>query len=168
MLQCFTIDELLETFGVNHSVGLTRQQFKEISPALIQQAVSDACAHEEHTDPRIAPNTGEGKNSMLKDPLKGFATFCSTQNSNVHRLAINLQGFLNILIVECFPLNITCWGTVDFEKISQATHKEDKIYYSMILPGNCRHQASQKSPIILCTLVQIVMQRPSWTFIKVW
>ncbi|XP_033638692.1 zinc transporter ZIP12-like isoform X3 [Asterias rubens] len=56
---CFTIDELLETFGVNHSVGLTRQQFKEISPALIQQAVSDACAHEEHTDPRIAPNTGE-------------------------------------------------------------------------------------------------------------
>ncbi|XP_038053148.1 metal cation symporter ZIP14-like [Patiria miniata] len=49
---CFSVDELFEIFDVNHSVGVTRQQFKELSPALIQQKIGDACAEPENVPSR--------------------------------------------------------------------------------------------------------------------
>ena len=39
--------------------------------------------------------------------LKGLGTFCTTQNTNVHRLTLNLHD-LKIMIVESFLSNITC------------------------------------------------------------
>ena len=50
LFQCFSLDDLLAFFGIDHSVGVGACVFKELCPALIQQATSGACkaSHQEH------------------------------------------------------------------------------------------------------------------------
>ncbi|XP_022094993.1 zinc transporter ZIP12-like [Acanthaster planci] len=55
---CFSVDGLFDIFGVNHSVGVTRQQFKELSPALIQQTLRGPCVNNETTVPE-GPSAAE-------------------------------------------------------------------------------------------------------------
>ncbi|XP_001641064.3 metal cation symporter ZIP14 isoform X2 [Nematostella vectensis] len=41
---CFTLDQMLEVFGIDHAIGASRLYFKELCPAFIQQAISGSCA----------------------------------------------------------------------------------------------------------------------------
>ena len=43
LFQCFSLDDTLTIFGIDHSVGADACIFKELCPAFIQQAISGAC-----------------------------------------------------------------------------------------------------------------------------
>eukprot|EP00057_Strongylocentrotus_purpuratus_P015491 XP_011669965.1 PREDICTED: zinc transporter ZIP12 [Strongylocentrotus purpuratus] len=41
---CFSSEELLDIYGIDHEAGITAEQFNELSPSLVQQILSGACA----------------------------------------------------------------------------------------------------------------------------
>ncbi|XP_030848632.1 zinc transporter ZIP8-like [Strongylocentrotus purpuratus] len=40
---CFSSEELLDIYGIDHEAGITEEQFNELSPSLVQQILSGAC-----------------------------------------------------------------------------------------------------------------------------
>ena len=53
LFQCLSLDDMLEIFDIDHTVGADECTFKELCPALVQQATSGACRasdHEDHQD----------------------------------------------------------------------------------------------------------------------
>ena len=63
---CFEAHDLLEIFGVNHSIGIREDEFVELSPALLQQ-ILQGCAHA-HSDEVSDPSPAESKDiSTLSD-----------------------------------------------------------------------------------------------------
>ena len=50
LLQFFSLDNMLEIFDIDHSVGADECAFKELCPALVQQATSGACKASDHED----------------------------------------------------------------------------------------------------------------------
>nr|XP_054757049.1 zinc transporter ZIP4-like [Lytechinus pictus] len=52
---CFSSEELLDIYGIDHEAGLTQEQFNALSPSLVQQILSGACAETTVTEPSEIP-----------------------------------------------------------------------------------------------------------------
>lgn len=50
LFQCLSLDDMLEIFDIDHSVGADECAFKELCPALVQQATSGVCKASDHED----------------------------------------------------------------------------------------------------------------------
>ena len=59
-LQCYSGEELLDIYGVDHDAGITQAQFENMSAALIQQ-VLQGCVQDDddHDDDDDEPSTAE-------------------------------------------------------------------------------------------------------------
>jgi len=42
-LQCYSVEQLLQSFGIDESSGVSRTDFHRLCPALVQQAADEAC-----------------------------------------------------------------------------------------------------------------------------
>lgn len=60
ILQCFSGENLLDIYGIDHDAGIDEHTFHEICPALIQQLTSGVCVEESHTATQQGLSTGEG------------------------------------------------------------------------------------------------------------
>ncbi|XP_064644190.1 metal cation symporter ZIP14-like isoform X2 [Lineus longissimus] len=88
MKRCYNSEQLLTTFGVNHSVGMNYVKFQELCPALIQQQVSKACTTDKTaTKARItaAESYGYGTLSVF---------------------IISLMALLGAILIPCFGSNV--------------------------------------------------------------
>ncbi|XP_033914684.3 zinc transporter ZIP4 [Acipenser ruthenus] len=57
---CFTAKDILEIYHLDNSTGVSRTQFTQLSPALIQQVLSQACTHtHSNTDSTDSLSTAE-------------------------------------------------------------------------------------------------------------
>ncbi|XP_078381145.1 metal cation symporter ZIP14-like [Oculina patagonica] len=54
---CYSLDDMLTVFGIDHSVGADMREFKELCPAFIQQSKSGACKTSEKTKDEPEENT---------------------------------------------------------------------------------------------------------------
>ena len=59
--QCYSLDDMLTVFDVDHSVGVDQFDFKELCPAFIQQAKSGACKESGETETEVDKDMGKSK-----------------------------------------------------------------------------------------------------------
>lgn len=73
--QCYSLDDMLTVFGVDHSVGADVFDFKELCPAFIQQAKSGHC---KEPAPTSAPDTNKdmGKGKFRVEGKKALPFKC--------------------------------------------------------------------------------------------
>ena len=65
--QCYSLDDMLTVFNINHSVGANMSDFKELCPAFIQQVKSGACKESDEIEKEVHKDMGKSKfNSMQK------------------------------------------------------------------------------------------------------
>lgn len=62
--QCYSLDDMLTVFDIDHSVGADKFDFKELCPAFIQQVKSGACAESDKPD-NPEKNMGKSKFNLL-------------------------------------------------------------------------------------------------------
>ncbi|XP_071498748.1 zinc transporter ZIP12-like [Diadema antillarum] len=54
--QCYSAEQLMDIFGVNHALGISESQFQELCPAILHQVITDACNPHAHGD-EIGPTS---------------------------------------------------------------------------------------------------------------
>ena len=59
--QCFTGEELLDIYGVDHEEGIDGSTFQEICPALIHQITSGVCQEDDHGEGSTASHLSKAK-----------------------------------------------------------------------------------------------------------
>lgn len=63
--QCYSLDDMLTVFDVDHSVGADTFDFKELCPAFIQQVKSGACKESGKTETEVDKDMGKSKFNLL-------------------------------------------------------------------------------------------------------
>ena len=53
-MQCYSLDDMLTVFDIDHSIGADDYDFKQLCPALIQQAKSGACKQQSNQTNKTA------------------------------------------------------------------------------------------------------------------
>ena len=61
--QCYQAEELMQIYNIPDSKAITGAQLQTMSPALLQQQVSGACAETHEEADR--PSSAEGKSALL-------------------------------------------------------------------------------------------------------
>lgn len=63
--QCYSLDDMLTVFDIDHSVGADEFDFKELCPAFIQQVKSGACKASGETETEVDKDMGKSKFNFL-------------------------------------------------------------------------------------------------------
>ena len=63
--QCYSLDDMLTVFDIDHSVGADKFDFKELCPAFIQQVKSGACKVSGETETEVDKDMGKSKFNFL-------------------------------------------------------------------------------------------------------
>ena len=58
---CYSGEQLLDIFGVDHDSGITEAQFNSMAPSLLQQIISGVCALTEETASTEPLSDAEGR-----------------------------------------------------------------------------------------------------------
>ena len=53
-MQCYSLDDMLTVFDIDHSIGADDNDFKQLCPAFIQQAKSGACKQQSNQTNKTA------------------------------------------------------------------------------------------------------------------
>ncbi|KAL9964557.1 hypothetical protein ACROYT_G028213 [Oculina patagonica] len=69
---CYSLDDMLTVFGIDHSVGADMREFKELCPAFIQQTKSGACKESDKT------KEDEPEKNTVSSAIWGYAFLAVT------------------------------------------------------------------------------------------
>lgn len=97
--QCYSLDDMLTVFDIDHSVGADEFDFKELCPAFIQQVKSGACKTKQ-TGTEVNKDMGKSKFNFLINVEGGKVPQNVDLSQNLVQSVLFIQKFQKIIISE--------------------------------------------------------------------